>query len=618
MDSSALRSVLLIFAVLLCAQYPAQAAEAGKDTSLLNTVDDWGRPWVDCTYSLYKRLAAYRAELKEKGELSARWQFAIGTEISLRKVFKNKAWFKGNLSTQVTISAAKGEEEGFQVVVLPLHAGEAAAMDIAAKAPPEKEDYKLWRQEDKQMGEAPLAAATVTVSGITATELRQKNGRGVIPASRVSFHKVGYIKTMPPQYPVTHVGWWPDPLLDFEPFSVSNPDLQPIWVEIDVPHDVPAGEYEGRITVQGPHTLGVDLVVRVWDFAIPEYPSFPTAGWALAGSIRKQGVEVYRRYAEYVLEHGVSPWDAAQSFLGKDLKDLTVHDGNLSRFVAKGLKCFEITRLKGEQLKAYHAHLKSKGWDHLMYVRYHDEPHEREYPSYLKRYREVKAVAPEVRISASEQAHPGMLGGADLWIGDVSAERPEWNGAARKRGDGVWWYYCHLPIHADYFAPIVHTPGMVVDLQAVDHRMIYWLAWKEGVDGVGYWAIASWPKGNENWPEEDWKLRGRNPFPYSGIHNGNGYIVYPGPKGPLGSIRLKTIRDGLEDYDYLLALKKLLARVPTTLRGRPEVQKARSLLEVPTQIAISNHYYNRDPFALLRQRERVAEAIVAVKKLMAR
>lgn len=608
-------AVLLVAACALCGPAPAQPAGKVQDTSLLNTVDDWGRPWVDCTYSLYKRLAAYRTALADKRELPKQLQFALGTEISLRKVFRNKAWFKGELSTRVSIAAAKGEEEAFQLVVIPLHPDELAAMDVAARPADDGEDLKAWKQQDKLMGMAPLAARTVTVSSVTVSDLKQTGGQAVIPASRVTLRRVGYIKTLPSQYPVMHVGWWPDPLPALEPFSVSNPNVQPIWVEVDVPHDVPAGEYVGRITVQGPHELGIDLAVQVWDFAIPEYPAFPTAGWALAGSIRKQGVEVYRQYAEYVLDHGVSPWDAAQSFLDKKLVDMSVHDENLKRFVAKGLKCFEISRLQGEKLKAYYEHLKSKGWEHLLYVRYHDEPHEREYPSYLKRYREVKAIAPQVRISASEQAHPGMLGAADVWIGDVSTERPDWNQAARKRGDSVWWYYCHLPIHAEYFAPIVHTPGMVVDLQGIDHRIIYWLAWKAKVDGVGYWAIAAWPKGNKTWSEEGWKLRGRNPFPYSGIHNGNGYIVYPGPSGPIGSIRLKTIRDGLEDYDYLLALRRACEQVPAALRSHPTAANARALLDVPAELAVSPHYYNRDPFALLRQRARVANAIVAVKKL---
>ena len=563
---------------------------------------------MDCTYSLYERLATYRETLAQRGELPTKWEFAVGAQISLRKVLRNKAWFKGNFATEVRIQAARNEEEAFQIVVMPLHEKELEAIQTAGKPSPADADYKQWRKDDKAIGEAPLAAKSVTISAVTVSDLKSENG-SVIPADRIDIRLVKYIKTQPPQYPVMHVGWWPDPLCDLEEFTVANPDLQPIWVEVDVPGGIPAGEYRGKATIVGPHTLSLDLVVEVWDFDIPEYPTFPTGGWALGGRVKKHGVEVFRRYVESLLEHGVTPRDCVQAYVDKELKDLTVHDENLSRFVTKGIKTFEINALKGEKLKQYWEHLKKKGWDHLMVVRYHDEPHPREYPSYISRYQEVKKLIPEIRICATEQPHPDMLGGADVWIGDVSAERPEWNAAARERGDSIWWYYCHLPIRAEYFAPIVHTPGMVVDLQAIDHRIIYWLAWKAKVDGVSYWAIASWPKGNDNWLKDGWKIHPRHKFPYSGEHNGNGYIVYPGDGKPIPSIRLKTIRDGLEDYDYLLVLRRALEAARSAEAETPAVREARRLLDVPAELAMSNHYYNRDPKALLEYRAKVANAI---------
>lgn len=43
-------------------------------------------------------------------------------------------------------------------------------------------------------------------------------------------------------------------------------------------------------------------------------------------------------------------------------------------------------------------------------------------------------------------------------------------------------------------------------------------------------------------------------------YNGDGLIFYPGPDGPLSTIRMKCIRDGLEDYEYLWLLKDRLAK----------------------------------------------------------
>lgn len=51
--------------------------------------------------------------------------------------------------------------------------------------------------------------------------------------------------------------------------------------------------------------------------------------------------------------------------------------------------------------------------------------------------------------------------------------------------------------------------------------------------------------------------------------NGDGYFTYPGTQGPLGTVRLAAIRDGLEDVELFRALgakrsAPLLARLVRT------------------------------------------------------
>ena len=48
-----------------------------------------------------------------------------------------------------------------------------------------------------------------------------------------------------------------------------------LHAEIYVPHDVKAGDYKGRLTLEsGGQTLALDLSLRVWDFTLPDYLSF--------------------------------------------------------------------------------------------------------------------------------------------------------------------------------------------------------------------------------------------------------------------------------------------------------------------------------------------------------
>ena len=74
----------------------------------------------------------------------------------------------------------------------------------------------------------------------------------------------------------------PDPIvpLDFpSPHVEHAAKNQGIHVEIYVPHDIPAGEYPGTLTLQprgaaGPRALQLAVSLRVWDFTLPDHLSF--------------------------------------------------------------------------------------------------------------------------------------------------------------------------------------------------------------------------------------------------------------------------------------------------------------------------------------------------------
>lgn len=76
---------------------------------------------------------------------------------------------------------------------------------------------------------------------------------------------------------------------------------------------------------------------------------------------------------------------------------------------------------------------------------------------------------------------------------------------------------------------------------------------------------------------------------------GDGRLIYPpeacfdGGKdpvldGPVTSIRLEAQRDGIEDYEYLAMLKKLLAEKRGTLTPE-QVAHYEKILEVPGEIS---------------------------------
>ena len=98
-------------------------------------------------------------------------------------------------------------------------------------------------------------------------------------------------------------------------------------------------------------------------------------------------------------------------------------------------------------------------------------------------------------------------------------------------------------------------PSYVIDSAAVANRIMPWMSWKYRIDGELYYSMVE-AYSHDNDPLKDVFLHGGN---------GDGTLFYPGRPGtiggttqiPLESIRLKLIREGLEDYEYFVLLSNL-------------------------------------------------------------
>jgi hypothetical protein len=74
--------------------------------------------------------------------------------------------------------------------------------------------------------------------------------------------------------------------------------------------------------------------------------------------------------------------------------------------------------------------------------------------------------------------------------------------------------------------------------------------------------------------------------------------MYPGPGGtPLSSLRLEALRDGIEDYEYLVLLSE---------RAKNNTEAAAQLKEASESLVTGATSYNRDPLKLLDLRRRIA------------
>lgn len=199
----------------------------------------------------------------DNGKLPA---FGLGVDSALRKYLKSDP-FLGQVEAPVLASAARGEVESAQVLIL--------ALDL------------------------PLRNVEVTLGPLV--------GPGGRKIDAVTWSLVGYVKTTKPTYEVRFVGLWPDPLLSPRRFDVAPGDFETIWLTIRVPQGVPAGDYAGEVTITPENAPARKQVVKlhVWDFDLPEKSRLTTAfGLNCLGSY-EQSMKL-EKYLENARDHRIS------------------------------------------------------------------------------------------------------------------------------------------------------------------------------------------------------------------------------------------------------------------------------------------------------------------------
>jgi hypothetical protein len=103
-----------------------------------------------------------------------------------------------------------------------------------------------------------------------------------------------------------------------------------------------------------------------------------------------------------------------------------------------------------------------------------------------------------------------------------------------------------------------------LDLELTNERLISWSSFKYGTHRWCSWGIGSgWTTGwyNSETFKDVFRDHGTGPLSYRN-YNGNAMAVYapgyvPGVSEPCPSIRLKNMRDGVEEYEYMQLLARL-------------------------------------------------------------
>jgi hypothetical protein len=276
--------------------------------------------------------------------------------------------------------------------------------------------------------------------------------------------------------------------------------------------------------------------------------------------------------------------------------------------------------------RAVQVHLREKGWLKYGYIYWFDEPDKKDYAFVMNGFRKLKAAAPDLRRMLTEQVEPELAGGPNLWC----PVTPEYNHARaeerRKEGDEFWWYVCCGPK-----APFV---ALFIDHPATELRVWLWQTWQRKINGILIWDTDYWTSDTAYTD----KAHPQNPYadPMSWVSgygtakgakrpwgNGDGRFIYPPESaasaspaapvldGPVDSIRWEMLRDGIEDYEYLAILRRVLAERSALLRA-DQLAAYAALLEVPPEITRDMTTFTRDPAPIERRRHEIARAIEVI------
>lgn len=367
--------------------------------------------------------------------------------------------------------------------------------------------------------------------------------------------------------------WYPDALVPFSggAFSVDEANVNyPFFIQVRSSPETKAGKYSASATIINNENGAVErsygITATVWNFTLPLTPSCETAmGLDKAHICKKHGVDMesdkakglYKAYYEYLLSHKISAYNLPEDILSGEA-DKYMNDPRVTSF------CVPYPEDDALLVKYYEKVTSNPVWASKAYFYPIDEPSTAEaYSDYCKIAERLNRLCPGYRMvtpfykykfsdsdidfNAVEQQKGKsniLCPISDLYDQDGFLREIEERAAA---GDKSWWYVC--------CGPKGKYCNLFIQWEGIRHRLLFWQQKSLKIDGLLYWSTTFWRDIDDVWSEP-------LTAPWTGNDTfGDGSLFYNGNKigvdGPVPSLRLEAITDGIEDYEYLTIAEKL-------------------------------------------------------------
>ncbi len=471
---------------------------------------------------------------------------------------------------------------------------------------------ELWGARNQHLSLQLAIRSAGSLSAVTA-DTKPLTGTHGERISAVTIQRVGYVVvgSHTPDTPREELvgdapGWYPDPLLDF-PLDVDSRRTYPLWLTIHVPPEAAPGVYRGSITVHsGTHELArAPFRLRVVAASVPEERTLKVTNWfSLGDKLSRQFYAVPAFSPEWwTLVENVARVvaDHRQNLILTPLMELVQprieageirYDfGNFDRWVETFTRAGAIGFIEGSHLldragsydsplqvptfqpygdqirrqvlppddsrvepflvgflSSLNAHLEEKRWKPIYFQHILDEPHGAELSYYAKFAELVHRCLPGVlTLDAVDAARmpEELKKDCDLWVPQLGMFDDQMD-LIRQRiqsGHEVWYYTCLFP-NKRYLNRLMDYPLLKV-------RLLHWLNFRYNLTGFLHW-------GGNYWTPEP--MKDTQPVIDNNtelLPPGDAFILYPdrANKSVRSSIRLEVMREGIEDYEMLCALR---------------------------------------------------------------
>ncbi|MDQ1257440.1 MAG: hypothetical protein QG656_2045, partial [Candidatus Hydrogenedentes bacterium] len=532
--------------------------------------------WTDAPYALERRGRTLDRAMACGGGT------AIWFEPSTEKVFRDDVPTPtGKIDPKVRIGLARNERESFQLVL------------------------------------RPPKGTNLTNVKLRVGDLTNRDTKARIAQSNIAVSNVAYYDVRVPTNFEGPTGAWPDALPPFKPMTAEGGQCTPIWFTVYAAPDLPAGLYSGMIELSASELEPVELWIeaRVYNFALPVRPALKTDfGFSAESALEQAKAQGYKgdvnalcvRYIDNALAHRVTLRELA-AFPAESARyeaDLDAFAPRMKAMLDRGATTLFVPPSLldvPDQLRQANAFVTTNKLQDRVFTQLADEPPSPAWPRVFERMQQWKDAAPDIPIMVTtvglEVFLPEPL---DIWgVHEQILDTVNNQAVLERIGQGgeVWWYVNHCPPrpYGNFF----------IDFAAIEHRILFWQAWVVGIRGFHHWSIDSVEPGQNPWTNQ------LDVTPA----NGNGFLVYAGPDGPVDSIRWEAIRDGIEDYDYLTLLAERIQALKK--KGGQEAlikraEDAANLKELVSSLVV----FSRDPAVLTVRRTRIADAIEQLGKAL--